>query len=1165
MVGSSTSCQPSPRADAFVAVESRLGVRAGHAGATRLDAAGWRLAVFEHETQRDGWLHTHVHYVLPNCVLGVDGVWRTVDSRRLVPEQKVIGAVLHASLRREMGERLGVEYDHVLAANGIIPAIGVPEEYREARSSRRRAIEVYLARHHETLAARGIVGRRAELFAEAATRNSKDTTLSLYEVRHVERERLDGLGVEIVGAVEALVGAGIVPAPGLAVEHPWPMAPGMLDRAGRAVLFDRLAGPNGLTAHQACFTRADVLVACLTAAGSGSEAEGRVLAAEFLAERCVLAAGGDGGSGRWWTTPDMLAAQTRLRDAWDLLDPARLVDPAVADAAVTALQANGNTVSSEQSAAVRRVGSGRGGLVVEGPPGCGKTSVVAAGVVAAARARGWEVFGTAVALEAANGLANVCGLDPTEFGTIAGLLARADRVGLDLFDKTLIVVDEASMLGARQAAALVEQVQQGGGRILLIGDRAQAPPVEAGGVFADLATRPGTTRAELVVSVRQTDPAERARVRLLKAGHPDEALTSWAGEGRVHLHPDTESAVAAAATEIAEGLVAGRVVAGMAATRAEAAELSAAVRSRLLGATLPNEEVFYGGLRLSVGDRVVLGRNDPTLAARNGARGTVTATTVDGISVELRDGVVLVLPARYVAAHVRWGYATTVHQAQGLTVDESVVLASPAMYQELAVVAGSRHRHTITWHAARNPDIEFTDTPPDLAKVAGWMSASRLDPFAEADHEPPALEIVQDARDRLDSILALAASMSETDGGGDLDADLAERIDTAALAWATALEEAIANGDCPTPGDLDHLAHLAGHPTLRPSGDISKFPASTVEELAWIEAGIWNQAPLTTVRQRLHQLDRIIPPDPGRAEPRWRGLPGDEHRQAGVQAAQDARDRFVASPAGEALAAEQTMLSARLAALRAGVTAPAISEPQPPTGVERPQREASTRINLAREQWEQAAAAHQHASDVFRRASERHDQAGAAVEAARQPSRVLRRVDDQAVTVAVSARTAAGRALDQARRDLHLATAAEADTRDRLDRAERGIPVLSVAQANRITKAIAQGSANLDPSRQAGHRSDAEHSARVGLNAGAVLGSANMVDDQTTSREPEGVHYGWDVGRVPAGLEARLRAAINDASIANVSRDGADREAGPPDPPRPGRGADRDFGIDIGP
>lgn len=105
---------------------------------------------------------------------------------------------------------------------------------------------------------------------------------------------------------------------------------------------------------------------------------------------------------------------------------------------------------------------------------------------------------------------------------------------------------------------------------------------------------------------------------------------------------------------------------------------------------LGTEEVAPGERAFAWGDTVIAGRNDYRLGLPNGSRGTVTAvdTRQVRVTVATNEGRTVDVPARYLAAgHLSHGYATTVHKAQGATVDTGLLLV------ERPVVPGGRlHR-----------------------------------------------------------------------------------------------------------------------------------------------------------------------------------------------------------------------------------------------------------------------------------------------------------------------------------------------------------------------------------------------------------------------------------------------------------------------------------------
>jgi hypothetical protein len=80
--------------------------------------------------------------------------------------------------------------------------------------------------------------------------------------------------------------------------------------AGR--LFDRLAGPDGLTEHASTFARPDVLVALGAGLAGPGPADLEALADRFLAERAVSVVADRALEERRWSTPDLLQVEQRL-------------------------------------------------------------------------------------------------------------------------------------------------------------------------------------------------------------------------------------------------------------------------------------------------------------------------------------------------------------------------------------------------------------------------------------------------------------------------------------------------------------------------------------------------------------------------------------------------------------------------------------------------------------------------------------------------------------------------------------------------------------------------------------------------------------------------------------------------------------------------------------
>jgi len=102
--------------------------------------------------------------------------------------------------------------------------------------------------------------------------------------------------------------------------------------------------------------------------------------------------------------------------------------------------------------------------------------------------------------------------------TVARLLADlADSYAAGFLPRTVLVVDEAGMVGTRDFKRLLGFAADADTKVVFVGDPAQLPEIDAGGVLRGLATRlPGVV--ELTENRRQTDSQEREALDHLRAG-----------------------------------------------------------------------------------------------------------------------------------------------------------------------------------------------------------------------------------------------------------------------------------------------------------------------------------------------------------------------------------------------------------------------------------------------------------------------------------------------------------------------------------------------------------------------------------------------------------------------------------------------------------------------
>ncbi|HMC68385.1 MAG TPA: AAA family ATPase, partial [Mycobacteriales bacterium] len=301
----------------------------------------------------------------------------------------------------------------------------------------------------------------------------------------------------------------------------------------RDELTERLLGPSGLTAKRTSFDRRDALQALTEAIPTGLPVTGRQL--EDVVDDLLrdgdavplLQPAADAGERRW-STVELLEVEA---DALRLATAPTGVRPAAAD--TIADRVDGLPVE-QRDLVTALLTSTRGVDVVVGPAGSGKTATLRAA------AAGWTdhhnpVLGCAVAAVTARRLEAATGIG---CASIAKLLADLDSHAEHLPVGTVVVVDEASMVGTRDLHRLLTHTHAVGGKLVLVGDPAQLPEIDAGGLFAALAA--GATPLQLTTNRRQHHSWEAQALLDLRDGRIDSALDAYVSHHRVHVLPDVE-------------------------------------------------------------------------------------------------------------------------------------------------------------------------------------------------------------------------------------------------------------------------------------------------------------------------------------------------------------------------------------------------------------------------------------------------------------------------------------------------------------------------------------------------------------------------------------------------------------------------------------------------
>jgi ATP-dependent exoDNAse (exonuclease V) alpha subunit len=144
-------------------------------------------------------------------------------------------------------------------------------------------------------------------------------------------------------------------------------------------------------------------------------------------------------------------------------------------------------ISDEQRRAIKHITNPSQIAVVVGLAGAGKSTMLAA-ARHAWEAQGHRVHGAALAGKAAEGLEESSGISSRTLASWE-YSWQADRSRLSARD--VFVIDEAGMVGSRQLARFVEEVNRAGAKLVLVGDHEQLQAIGAGAPFRAIAEAVG--------------------------------------------------------------------------------------------------------------------------------------------------------------------------------------------------------------------------------------------------------------------------------------------------------------------------------------------------------------------------------------------------------------------------------------------------------------------------------------------------------------------------------------------------------------------------------------------------------------------------------------------------------------------------------------------------
>ncbi|MBV9841338.1 MAG: Ti-type conjugative transfer relaxase TraA [Sphingomonadaceae bacterium] len=466
---------------------------------------------------------------------------------------------------------------------------------------------------------------------------------------------------------------------------------------GEKIIANPSLALDAITKGQATFTNRD-LAMFVHRHSEGKEQFDRVLAA-VKASPELITLGRDGRGEQRFTSRDMIDTEARLERATSTMAARshHVVREQDRERALVAAERRGMSLSTEQRCAFEHVTDGRGLGVIVGYAGTGKSAML--GVAREAwESAGYRVQGLALSGIAAENLESGSGIASRTVASIEHQWAQGRE---QLSPNDVLVIDEAGMIGSRQMERIVREAEQGGAKLVLVGDREQLQAIEAGAAFRSIAERHGNV--EITDIRRQRYAWQRDATRQLATGRTGEALAAYEQAGHVHAAETREAARAELIDrwerERAAAPEASRII--LTHTRNEVQALNELARERLRRVERLGEDVAIttdrGERLFAPGDRIMFLQNERSLGVKNGSIGTVESVSTARMAVMLDDGRAVAFDLKDYAK-VDHGYAATIHKAQGVTVDRAYVLATPGLDRHAAYVALSRHRESVELH-----------------------------------------------------------------------------------------------------------------------------------------------------------------------------------------------------------------------------------------------------------------------------------------------------------------------------------------------------------------------------------------------------------------------------------------------------------------------------------